>query len=901
MSTAQKLRERTELLQQLRDSGDPGALARAGTLQKTWHDEQMALLSKDTYLSAMHAGTPPPGWVRMSELLDGQHKELRDRLVPELSESSDKFLRGRLQPDESGFRTEIYVPDPSILGPGYQVTVVPKGSAGQVMTSYGLRDTTVEDFAGNNGPQGIGLKTDYYDRAMGLAVLLDQTGLRVEYAGHSLGGGLATAMSSVTGEPATTFNAANLHPDTPRRFAAEHAETRVHDLRGIVTTYHVKDELLNPELQDAARQMPARARTQAANIMTELANASQDPVLRQTINHALPEDKLPQASRQSFFAFLDELAKDGHARQALRDMPPPASPPIVLDEVKTHRNGLTGPLVDRNQPPELRDALAVAGPAVAALNHVATGARLGRETGEVVAASGRVASQALDTSGDVVRTGTHKAADFSNVVSGFTSDATQTAIRTGGEGLARTREAAGHVEAAVDHAQGAVQDHAARAGASVLDRVGNIDLLPDSWQRGLHQQADDLRHDGQAARTRNRAEAAEAEQHAHRDAQGYRAAADAGARSVDHAVSDAQHVQRTVLDGTGSRIDAGLEDAGRTVRDATRRAPLHGQEAGALAAASTMTNPFNPVNYPVLAGVGLSAYASSKTIPASANESFERHLMTETVVPSMEARANAQEQQARILLRSLQGPEHAPERQSAPATPSERIELESPTQHNAREQASREANREGLSHDEVQQAVTVPTHSMNGGRREDESRAHDPGRNAEQRRYAVNGQVDPGTATPAPAPPPTRPTDPRDPEHPDHRLHGQIEAGVARIDASAGRSFDATSERLTMSTLADAKAAGITSADHLALNTAGKPQQDGSRISGGTLLFVMQGQDPADPAARRSITDVAQAVERPLEQSQQKLDAVNQQLVQQQPRPTQDNPTSDGPFRGPRV
>ena len=49
------------------------------------------------------------------------------------------------------------------------------------------------------------------------------------------------------------------------------------------------------------------------------------------------------------------------------------------------------------------------------------------------------------------------------------------------------------------------------------------------------------------------------------------------------------------------------------------------------------------------------------------------------------------------------------------------------------------------------------------------------------------------------------------------------------------------------------------------------------RVVGGTLLFVVQGQDPSDPAARRSITDVAQAVERPLEQSQQKLDAVNQQ------------------------
>jgi phage-related minor tail protein len=54
----------------------------------------------------------------------------------------------------------------------------------------------------------------------------------------------------------------------------------------------------------------------------------------------------------------------------------------------------------------------------------------------------------------------------------------------------------------------------------------------------------------------------------------------------------------------------------------------------------------------------------------------------------------------------------------------------------------------------------------------------------------------------------------------------------------------------------------------------------------------VQGQDPADPAARRSVTDVAQAIERPVEQSLQKVDALAQQqaqvLAQQQHQPTQD-------------
>ena len=121
---------------------------------------------------------------------------------------------------------------------------------------------------------------------------------------------------------------------------------------------------------------------------------------------------------------------------------------------------------------------------------------------------------------------------------------------------------------------------------------------------------------------------------------------------------------------------------------------------------------------------------------------------------------------------------------------------------------------------------------------------------------------------------------------------------MARIDADKGRSYDATSERMTMAAFFDAKAAGITSADHIAINETGKRQQDGTQIAAGTLLFVVQGQDPSDPAARRSVTDVAQAVERPVEQSLQKVDTLAQQQaqasVQAQNNPTQDDPGPKG-------
>ena len=148
--------------------------------------------------------------------------------------------------------------------------------------------------------------------------------------------------------------------------------------------------------------------------------------------------------------------------------------------------------------------------------------------------------------------------------------------------------------------------------------------------------------------------------------------------------------------------------------------------------------------------------------------------------------------------------------------------------------------------------------------------------------------------------PDPRALDPCDPGHPDHRLYAQIERGVAGIDAKRGRTFDATSERLVMSAFQDTKAAGITSADHVAINRTGKQQQDGTQVPGGTLLFVVQGQDASDPAARRTVTDVAQAVERPVEQSLQRVDALAQQQAQavEQQR---NQPIQDEANRAPRM
>lgn len=712
MSTVQELRERQELLRELGETGDPRAIAQADSLQKTWHDEQMSLLADDVYDSAMHKGMPPPGWIRLSELLDDRHKSLRDRLVPELSGLSDKRLRDQLQSEESGFRAEIYVPDPSILGPGYQPTVVPKGSAGQVMTGKGLRDTTIEDFGGNNGPQAIGLKADYYDRAMRLATDIKGAGLRVEYAGHSLGGGLATSMSAVTGAPATTFNAANLHPNTLSRYKQENPDVALHDLRNIVTTYHVQDELLNPVVQDGIRGMSEPARDKAARMLTELANATEDPAVRRLMDKALPAD-LPRAARESLHDFLDEVAKKGHAEQALRDIPRPVSAPILLDDVKTRQYGLTGPLVDRTDPLPVRDVMALAAPLLSAADTVAHGAKTGRIAGEVVAASGLSAARSADMTGDVVSATTRKVADFSDVVSSVSSTSARTGLHVTGETLARGREAAGKAEAAIDTVQGEVQARGAKAGASMFRGVSEVDFLPDGVQRWAGRNADALEDAGVAARARNRNEVDDAKREAREDAQAIRVTTHAREIDLERIVVVGQHLQRDVIAGTGERIDRGLDAGARVVDGVAQRAPTAGAALGAAGVVAATANPFDLTDYPALQTLARSGAETYKAGMPASQEIFERHLMTEAVVPSMEFRADGQEQKARALLESLRPDLEQRSTQPKIESPSQRIELETPQAHNAREQAMHEANRLGLPPDVAQQvaqreAMTVP-------------------------------------------------------------------------------------------------------------------------------------------------------------------------------------------------
>lgn len=88
----------------------------------------------------------------------------------------------------------------------------------------GYRGTQMEQGADwkSNAQQGVGLPSDHYDRAMAVARNADASGEDVEFTGHSLGGGMASAAAVTTGRRGTTFNSAGLseatvggYPDNP--------------------------------------------------------------------------------------------------------------------------------------------------------------------------------------------------------------------------------------------------------------------------------------------------------------------------------------------------------------------------------------------------------------------------------------------------------------------------------------------------------------------------------------------------------------------------------------------------------------------------------------------------------------------------------------------------------------
>ena len=654
-----QVQQQRELLSEMRtqsaQSGDRQLSHQADALERQYYARDMAGLADDVYESAAHRPLLQPGWIRASE----NPESLRRAGV----NWSDEQIKQYLQPDDSNFRAEIYLPDPRVFGDDAKPVIAYKGSNGIVVAhddtgKETTRESATEDWV-NNGIQGAGLESDYYNRAMELAIRMKRSPLGSEFAiaGHSLGGGQASAASAVTGMPAITFNSSGLNPVTAQRFADEQGLS-VFDTDKTITAYQVKGEVLT-DGQAMIGRMDALQRMQMGAVASMAADVSRLPEARQMmvtkLGELLPHSKQAQ---QDALGLVDYLAEHSGSK-TLKQVPTAAGQIQPVLEAKMR--DAHGNLIDRPKEPAISEVAKNAGPLLNVLSGAIAGAYVGKKAGEGIAAAGKVTDVALDTMGDGYRVGgkiTGQAVEAGAQTFGKIS-ALQ--VRSGGEVVAQVRVAGGYLEAAVPMTQCATQRWGNETSNALLRAASHLPFA-DKIAPGLRQETDRRDQATEAYCDLKTAQARGALDTAGRDANSIRQTAVQGAQLLEQAANRTGADLRKSAEQTGAAVDQAFDQTGRGVRNLTGHGPTALAATGAglggvIAAEAIYLGPSGPIN-------AWQTRAAIKQGSAAGNEATQRHLMTETVIPSLDARTQSLEQAAVKQLMQL-----APARESSGQAP----------------------------------------------------------------------------------------------------------------------------------------------------------------------------------------------------------------------------------------
>ncbi|NYZ63529.1 hypothetical protein [Luteimonas deserti] len=630
------------LIEQLRAQRSAAARDTATMLQGAYHAREMAELSHDVYAAALGTGTPPPGWTRATADLD----QLR-KAMPELS-LSDAELRELLSPRESGFRAEIYLPDPAVLGPGYKPTVVFKGSTGHVIGDDGIRrPTAAEDFLGNNIPQSMGLQTDYYDRAMSVAVALRRKGIDFDLAGHSLGGGMASAAAAVSGMRAVTWNAAGLHPDTAPQFAQRNGGLPLFDTGRIVSAWQVQGELLNDGVQTELRGMSDRHRERMGSLLTETVELLQGTPHGRRMLEARLIGTLPETAHPAVHALLDRL-QQGDAASLIRDLPQAAGerqPPLIaMTRQELH-------LVERESRVSLGELHLLAGPVLDVAMHGVRGANSGARAGQVVAGHGQALGTGLGAAGERIDSGAiiaGAALQRSHVGVGMAFDQGAQVL---GTLTAEARMAGARIESAVAEGRSRTVSGALETQGAGWRWFGDaVGPVSEAWRDVLHARAERADAAAGSVRAQGRADADAALARGREAAEARRDAAQAVGEGLRAGAVATGTRSRDTLVYVGERLDAGFVVVGAQLTRISGYAPVAGAALGgtsgvALGTVSTFAsvNPQAPAHW-------YGAVRLARDGLGGLRESVGRHGMDSAVLPSLERYIDDQEQAARQLL-----------------------------------------------------------------------------------------------------------------------------------------------------------------------------------------------------------------------------------------------------------
>lgn len=637
----QQVQQQQALLAQMRATGNPELMQQAEALQAQYHARDMAALAKDVYRSAAHEAAPPGlGWIRVSE----HPRLLRERLGMDWT---DQQIEDHLQPLDSDFRAEIYLPDPRVYGPDVKPAISYKGSNGLVAVPDGkggfqLRESALEDWI-ENARQGIGLESNHANRAMTLATDFQYSFQKpFESTGHSKGAVDASAAAILTGNKAYTYNGAGLNPKTVERYAEQH-HSKIYDAEKSIHSYYVQGEVLH-DVQAGIHDMDSWTRAQVGLAAHQLGELSQLTDVRElTRDHlaqALPYD--PQMQRDAL-GLLDYLGS--HSGNEMLQRVPVAAGATQI-ELPAKMRDTDGQLVDRPSQPSLGEIGANAGPLMNMVSGALAGGVVGKRVGDAVATSGRGVEQGTQWMG----VGAQKGFEVYGYV---LNDGVQGSGRLvagtmhyGGAVAADMRVVYGQAQAAVDRGMGTLAQWSHAVDGAALRAGSHLPFLD-----GLKQVAERGDSATSAYVEQQRTQAANHIRDAHQDAAAIRAGADAGAVAVQNsATMIGQTLQRTAGQA-GEAIDAAYRTAGSSVREVTDKAPAAGAVLGmstgsAMVGASYMR--------PTAIPAAMQSYKVLSHGKAAGVEALDRHAAGETVLPSLDARTRQMEGRAVALMRGLQ-------------------------------------------------------------------------------------------------------------------------------------------------------------------------------------------------------------------------------------------------------
>ncbi|WP_326523466.1 PAAR domain-containing protein [Sphingomonas sp.] len=120
---------------------------------------------------------------------------------------------GRAELDRLGLTPEMLTPPASEESNFHARVYRREHPPGYTIAYRGTQMTEMADWQ-SNAQQGVGMRSDHYDRALAVGGLAAASGEDVSFTGHSLGGGMASAAAVSTGRPATTYNSAGLSQAT---------------------------------------------------------------------------------------------------------------------------------------------------------------------------------------------------------------------------------------------------------------------------------------------------------------------------------------------------------------------------------------------------------------------------------------------------------------------------------------------------------------------------------------------------------------------------------------------------------------------------------------------------------------------------------------------------------------